>query len=115
MKITLDYLKGIVDALYYAQTPLLGGEIEDEKNFQINAYKGFFGFDVRLTSTENYKRAKFENDLHEDIMYIQVIDLGKDVKVSKLVKDIVTEMEVIYKMDCPKVIDQGCQGREFIG
>ena len=79
MKITLDYLKGIVDALYYAQTPLLGGEIEDEKNFQINAYKGFFGFDVRLTSTENYKRAKFENDLHEDIMYIQVIDLGKDI------------------------------------
>ena len=105
MKITLDYLKGIVDALYYAQTPLLGGEIEDEKNFQINAYKGFFGFDVRLTSTENYKRAKFENDLHEDIMYIQVIDLGKDVKVSKLIKDIITEMEVIYKMDCPKVID----------
>ena len=105
MKITLDYLKGIVDALYYAQTPLLGGEIEDEKNFQINAYKTLFGFEVRLTSTENYKRAKFENDLHEDIMYIQVIDLGKDVKVSKLIKDIITEMEVIYKMDCPKVID----------
>ena len=51
MKITLDYLKGIVDALYYAQTPLLGGEIEDEKNFQINAYKTLFGFEVRLTST----------------------------------------------------------------
>ena len=39
MKITLDYLKGITDALYYAQTPLLGGEIEDEKNFQIQRKK----------------------------------------------------------------------------
>ena len=36
MKITLDYLKGITDALYYSQTPLLGGEIEDEKEFEIN-------------------------------------------------------------------------------
>ena len=105
MKITLDYLKGITDALYYAQTPLLGGEIEDEKNFQINAYKTLFGFDVRLTSTENYKRAKFENDLHEDMLYIQIICITENAKVSKLVKDIVTEMEVIYKMDCPKVID----------
>ena len=105
MKITLDYLKGIVDALYYAQTPLLGGEIEDEKNFQINAYKSLYGFDVRLTATENYKRAKFENDLHEDMLYIQIICITENVKVSKLVKDIVTEMEVIYKMDCPKVID----------
>ena len=105
MKITLDYLKGITDALYYAQTPLLGGEIEDGKNFQINAYKTLFGFDVRLTSTENYKRAKFENDLNKDVPYLQVIELTENAKVSKLVKDIVTEMEVIYKMDCPKVID----------
>ena len=105
MKITLDYLKGITDALYYAQTPLLGGEIEDEKNFQINAYKTLFGFEVRLTSTENYKRAKFENDLNQDIPYIQVIELNENTKVSKLVKDIVTEMEVIYKMESPEVID----------
>ena len=105
MKITLDYLKGITDALYYSQTPLLGGEIEDEKNFQINAYKTLFGFEVRLTATENYRYTEFVNDLNEDILYIQSIDVSETSKVHKLVKDIVTEMEVIYKMDCPKVID----------
>jgi len=105
MKITLDYLKGITDALYYSQTPLLGGEIEGEKNFQINAYKDEFGFFVNLRCIENYKVSKFENDLHQEVPYSQVIILDENTKVSKLVKDIVTEMEVIYKMDYPKVID----------
>ena len=104
MKITLDYLKGITDALYYAQTPLLGGEIEDEKNFQINAYKTLFGFEVRLTATENYRQSNFENDLHEDIHYFQSITISENCDVCKVVKDIITEMEVVYKIDSPKVI-----------
>ena len=104
MKITLDYLKGITDALYYAQTPLLGGEIEDEKEFEINTYRTAFRFEVRLTSIGNYRRAKIESDFHEIIPYRQTINVSENSDVCKLVKDIITEMEVIYKMDCPKVI-----------
>lgn len=105
MKITLDYLKGIVDALYYAQTPLLGGEIEDEKELEIDAYKTAFRFEVRLTSIENYRPAKFDSDFPEVIPYRQTINVSENSDVCKLVKDIITEMEVIYKMDSPKVID----------
>ena len=105
MKITLDYLKGITDALYYAQTPLLGGEIEDEKNFQINAYEIENGFKIKLTCVENYKRSIYEADYNEDVIYKQTIRIGHDVRMYKLLNDIITEMEVIYKMDCPKVID----------
>ncbi len=105
MKFTLDYLKGITDALYYSQTPLLGGEIEDEKEFEMDVYKHTFGFRITFLSIENYKRSKSDNDLHQNILYRQVIEVKEDCKVHKLVKDIITEMEVIYKMDCPKVID----------
>lgn len=105
MKITLDYLKGITDALYYAQTPLLGDEIEDEKNFQIKVYENKFGYFVFLTSIENYRRAIFDNDMHSNIPYTQIIEVKEGDKIHKHVKDIITEMEVIYKMDSPKVID----------
>ena len=105
MTIPLDYLKGIVDALYYAQTPLLGGEIEDEKEFEINAYRTAFRFEVRLTSIGNYRRAKIESDFHEIIRYRQTINVSENSDVCKLVKDIITEMEVIYKMESPEVID----------
>ena len=106
MKITLDYLKGITDALYYSQTPLLGGEIEDEKEFEMDVYKSaFIGFRITFLSVQNYRSSKFENDLHEPIIYRQAIELDEETDVCKLVKDIITEMEVIYKMESPEVID----------
>lgn len=104
-KLTLEYLRGIVDALYHTQTELLGSEIEDEKNFDMNAYLSGNGFEVRLTSTIGLKDAKFENDDHIPINSTQVIYVHTDTKVSKVIKDIIVEMESIYEQPTPELVE----------
>lgn len=104
-KLTLEYLRGIVDALYYTQTELLGSEIEEEKNFDMNAYLSGNDFEVRLTSCIGYKDAKFENDEHIPVNSTQVIYIKQDTKVSKVIKDVVAEMEVIYNQPTPEMVE----------
>lgn len=104
-KLTLDYLEGIVDALYYTQEELLGSEIEDEKNFDMKAYMCCNDFEVRLTSTIGYKDAKFENDEHIPVNSTQVIYIKQDTKVRKVIKDILAEMEVIYNQPTPEMVE----------
>ena len=101
MEITKQYLQGVVDALYNSQTPLLGGEIEEEKNFEIKV-TGKDIFFIELSCIESFKQTKFENDLNEPNYYVQEIYV-KNTKIDKLVKDIITEMETIYNLDCPTV------------
>lgn len=103
--LTLEYLRGIVDALYHSQTELLGSEIEEEKKFEMNAYLSCNDFEVRLTSCIGYKDAKFENDEHLPVNRTQVIYIKRDARVSKVIKDIITEMEVIYNQPTPDMVE----------
>lgn len=104
-KLTLEYLKGIVDALYHSQTELLGSEIEDEKEFDMNAFLLGNDFEIHLTSIVGFKDSKIESDDHIPVKSNQIIYIKQDTKVSKIIKDVITEMEVIYNQPIPEMVE----------
>lgn len=104
-KLTTEYLQGVLDALYYSQTELIGAEIENEKDFNMSVIPTLFGFTIQLTYVESLEEAKYENDLHTPIYDTQKIFISEDAKVYKVVKDVITEMEKIYNKPLPEVAE----------
>lgn len=102
--LTLEYLRGVCDALYYAQSELLGGEIEEEKNFDIGAYLSGDNFEIRLKSCVGYIESVYENDTHKPLTTTQVLYFNRDTKPAKIVKDIIAEMEHIYNLPIPEMV-----------
>jgi hypothetical protein len=102
--LTLEYLRGVCDALYYAQSELLGGEIEEEKDFDISAHLSGNDFEVRLTSCIAMKDSHYENDLLKPLTTTQVLYINRDTKPAKVIKDAIAAMESIYNLPLPEVV-----------
>ncbi len=103
-RLTLEYLSGVCDAIYFAQSELLGGEIEEEKDFTIGAYLSGDSFEVRMTSCIALKDTPYENEPHRPVNSTRVIYIEHSTKPGKVVRDILAEMEHIYNMPIPEVV-----------
>lgn len=104
-KLTTDYLQGVIDALYHSQTEILGQEIESEKDFNMSVTETLLGFTIELSFVESLEESKYENDTNIPIYGSQKIFVNVDTKVSKIIKDTITEMETIYNMALPKILE----------
>ena len=103
--LTLPYLQGALDALYYSQTELLGGEIDSEKEFVFYLTPYTMGFIAQLTYVSKYKESMFENDLHTPVYDTQKIYILEDDSIVKVAKSFITEMETIYNAPAPEVVE----------
>jgi len=102
--LTLEYLRGVCDALYYAQSELLGGEIEEEKDFDISAHLSGDNFEIRLKSCVGFIDSVYENDTHKPLTTTQVLYINRDTKPAKVIKDAIAAMESIYNLPLPEVV-----------
>ena len=90
----MENLQTICDTLYFAQDYLLGGIIEAEKDFSIYEKDG----NVVLSYIDEVICPKEENSACFDHYTTQIIYVNENTKMEKLIKDIITEMEVIYNI-----------------
>ena len=104
-KLTTEYLQGVIDAIYCSQIEILGQEIESEKDFNISATETLLGFTIELSFVESLEEYKWENDTNIPVYGSQNIFVNKKDKVSKIVKDVIAEMETIYNKPLPEVAE----------
>lgn len=102
-ELTLEYLRGVVATLFYTHDELIGGKIEDEKQFDINARLDCNDFKIVLSYTSALKDVPGENDFIP-VTCTQTIYVKRDTKISKVIKDVIAEMEVIYNAPTPETV-----------
>lgn len=103
-RLTLEYLRGVCDAIYFAQNELLGGEIEEEKDFGITAHLSGDNFEIRLKSCVGFIESVYENDTHKPLTTTQVLYINRDTKPAKVIKEAIAAMESIYNLPLPEVV-----------
>lgn len=103
---SLEQVQGIVDALYYANQ-ISPEPIEEEKNFYVSVSEYSIGqFVVKLSYIAKFIESKYESDEHLADIFTQEIYVNEGASVYKLVKDILVEIDTIYKALLPELFTE---------
>lgn len=107
----LDYYKGLVDGIIEYET-CEGIHIESEKDFEYRIFeRGTNGWAVEMKCIKSFEEAEFkgnweqpeDNDTH--VYYKQVLYFTYDTSVSKVIKEIIEELNSIANFPTPEVIE----------